>query len=136
MHILAIVGLTGLVAGSTKANWYFVVPLVHGGVALVLAPTRRKTKETWFTLIAVGVSAIFSLGAAIAAALDDPCDGWQAVVANALMIATGLLTDRSFSVLTYYNLIEAALILLVVAANPLEFESRTSHFTWWGKFLG
>jgi len=98
--------------------------------AWVIAQAIRYKTTTEFTvpiIVAVSSSAIIAFGVAVDVWINgrDRCDAWPTILSCVVMIVVGLTADRSFSWLRYVSWVEAAAIFIVIAANPLEFESRS-----------
>lgn len=97
----------------------------------IVSADKGVAYRRW-ALGAVAVSAALSVGVSIGVASGDACDGVATVVALAVATAVGLGVDVSFSWHKYWAVAEAAAIFVIIGADPLDFDSRVSHFTWWG----
>jgi hypothetical protein len=106
---------------------YLVVPVVHGWVITQAIRHRAVSEFTAPIVVAVAASATVALGVAMDVWINgaDRCDAWPTVMSCVIMVLVGLSADRSFSWRRYVSWVEAAAIFIVIAANPLEFQSRS-----------
>lgn len=159
-HLLAIVGAVGLFGGVSTTDrcvaaapirpagaagrdasthrtdpprWcrYLTHPAVHAFVAYQIATGEGVAYRRW-ALGAIAASAALSVGVGVGVAVGDACDGPATVAALVAATVVGLGVDVSFSWHKYWAVAEAAAIFVIIGADPLDFDSRASHFTWWG----
>jgi hypothetical protein len=120
----------GFFGGVSPADRYWVHPATHLWVLWRVYHKRKKQKHLYKNLSLISISLIISISSTISYFNGSACDGAFTKVSLGFMVASGILVDRSFSLFKYYALLETTAVFLLIAADPLELDSRVSHFTW------
>ena len=115
------------VTAAARRRRYLVIPIIHGWVIWRVLRARTTTEFSTPIVAAVAVSLVVAFGVALDVWVNgnDRCDAWPTMLSCIVMIVVGLAADRSFSWRRYVSWVEAAAIFIVIAANPLEFQSRS-----------